>query len=136
LRSGTAFAFAIVTTRKKVSDDTEAARLTAGYGGSPRFQSQKNVAYKTKETRRLREPAGLHINLLAHPEIFRGGFAAVFLFFVAHLGTLIEVAQASSFHGRDVHEDILAAIVGLNKPKSLSRVEPLHSTCRHVRTPF
>jgi hypothetical protein len=30
-----------------------------------------------------------------------------------------------------VHEDILAAVVRLNKSKSFSRVEPLHRTCRH-----
>jgi hypothetical protein len=30
-----------------------------------------------------------------------------------------------------VHENILAAVVGLNKSISLRRVKPLHSTCRH-----
>jgi hypothetical protein len=88
-----------------------------------------------RKTRR-RETGGLAYQPLAHPEIFRGGFAAVFLLFVADLGTLIEVAQASSFHGRDVYKHVFAACIGLNKSKSLSRVEPLHSTCRHVRTPF
>jgi hypothetical protein len=31
-----------------------------------------------------------------------------------------------------VHKHVLAAVVGLNKSKSLSRIEPLHNTCRHV----
>ena len=44
--------------------------------------------------------------------------------------------EAGSFNGRDVHKYVLAAVVGLNESKSLGRVEPLHSTCRHVRTPF
>jgi hypothetical protein len=35
-----------------------------------------------------------------------------------------------------VHEDILAAVVGLYKSIALGRVEPLHSAYRHVRTPF
>src|ERR1700738_1109273 len=71
-------------------------------------------------------------SLSANPQIFRGRFAPVLHLFVAHLSTLIEVAQAGLFHGRDVHKHVLAAVVGLNKSKSLSRVEPLHSTCRHV----
>jgi hypothetical protein len=73
---------------------------------------------------------------LANSEIFRGRFAPVLHFFVAHLGGLVEVAQACFFDRRDVHKRILAAVVGLDKPKTLSRVEPLHNTCRHVTTPF
>src|SRR5439155_18079769 len=71
-------------------------------------------------------------SLSANPQIFRGPFASVVHFFIAHLGTLIEVAQAGSFNGRDVHKHVLAAIVGLNKSISLSRIEPLHNTSRHV----
>ena len=73
---------------------------------------------------------------LADSEIFRGRFAPVFLLFVAYLGTLVETAQPGLLHCRDVHEHIPAAVVGLNKPISLSWVEPLHNTSRHVRTPF
>jgi hypothetical protein len=68
---------------------------------------------------------------LADPQIFRGRFAPVFRFFEAHLGTLVKAAQAGSFHGRNVHEDILAAVIGLYKSIALGRVEPLHSTCCH-----
>jgi hypothetical protein len=32
-------------------------------------------------------------------------------------------------------EHVLAASVGLNKPITLCRVEPLHGTYRHVRSP-
>jgi hypothetical protein len=52
------------------------------------------------------------------------------------LGALVKAAQAGSFHGRNVHEDILAGFVWLYKSIALGRVEPLHSTCRHVRTPL
>jgi hypothetical protein len=45
--------------------------------------------------------------------------------FVAHLGTLIGAAQSRFFDGRDVHENILAAAVGLNKSISLRRVLPV-----------
>jgi hypothetical protein len=34
-----------------------------------------------------------------------------------------------------VDEYVLAAGVGLNKSEALRWIEPLHSTCRHVRSP-
>ena len=68
---------------------------------------------------------------LSDSQIFGGRLATVAYLFVAHLGTLIEAAQSRLFDGRDVHEDILAAIVGLNESISLRRVKPLHSTYRH-----
>ena len=74
--------------------------------------------------------------ILSDSQIFGGRLATVAHFFVAHLGTLIEAAQSRFFDGRDVHEDILAAAVGLNESISLGRVEPFHSTCRHVRSPL
>ena len=74
------------------------------------------------------EPTELN---LSDSQIFSGRLATVAHFLVAHLGTFIEAAQSRSFDGRDVHEDILAAAVGLNESISLGCVEPLHSTCRH-----
>src|SRR4030088_1458607 len=50
-------------------------------------------------------------SLSANPQIFRGRFAPVIHLFIAHLSTLIEVAQAGSFHGRDVHKHVLAAVI-------------------------
>jgi hypothetical protein len=84
-----------------------------------------------------REPAGFErtFTISADPEIFRRFFAAVRDHLVAHLRALVEAAQASLLDSRDVHEDILAAVVRLNETKALGRVEPFHSTCRHVRTP-
>jgi hypothetical protein len=73
---------------------------------------------------------------LADPEIFRGCFPAVLLLFVAHLRTLIEGAQPGLFDRRDVYEYVFAAVVGLNKSKSLGRVEPLYGTCCHFLSPF
>src|ERR1700704_4663525 len=74
--------------------------------------------------RREMKPAGVNRRcdvraLLANPQIFRGRFAPVLHLFVAHFSTLIEVAQAGFFHGRDVHKHVLAAVVGLDKSKSL-----------------
>jgi hypothetical protein len=62
------------------------------------------------------EPAGFfQSRLLANSQIFRRRFAPVFRLFVAHLGALIEAAQAGSLYGRDVHKHVLAAVVGSNK---------------------
>src|SRR6202042_148724 len=33
---------------------------------------------------------------------------------------------------RDMHEDVCAAVVGLDEAIALGGVEPLHSTCRHL----
>jgi hypothetical protein len=67
-----------------------------------------------------------------HPQVFRRDLAPVFCLFVADLGALVERAQASALDGRDVHEHIFAAVLRLNEPVSLGRVEPFHSTDRHV----
>src|SRR5258708_36205493 len=69
---------------------------------------------------------------LADSEIFRRHFAAVLLFFVAHLSALVEAAQAGSFDGRDMDELVLAAGVGLNEDITFLVVVPLHNTCCHV----
>src|SRR5258708_30622250 len=74
--------------------------------------------------------------ILSDSQIFGGRVATVARFFVAQLGTLIEAAQSRFFDGRDVHEDILAAVVRLNKSIALSRVEPLNRTCRHANFPI
>ena len=74
--------------------------------------------------------------MLAYSQILRGRFAPVFLFFEANLDTFVEAAQTSLLHCRDVHEHVPAAVVGLDKSITLGWVEPLHSTYRHVHTPF
>src|SRR5258708_19738068 len=74
--------------------------------------------------------------ILSDSQIFGGRLATVARFFVAHLGTLIEAAQPRFFDGRNVHEDILAAAIGLNETISLLRVKPLHSTCPPSQSPL
>src|ERR1700737_3879851 len=76
-------------------------------------------------------PLGSTSASLADSQIFRGHFAPVFLLFVTHLGPLNEGAQAGSLNSGDVHKHVLAAVVGLDKSESLSRIEPLHCSCRH-----
>src|SRR6476620_9295020 len=74
--------------------------------------------------------------LLAYSKIFCGRFASIFLLFVAYLSAFVEAAKARSLNSRNVHKDIFTAFVGLNKSIPFSRIEPLYSTCRHVRSPL
>ena len=80
-------------------------------------------------------PCDNESRLLAHSKIFCGRFASIFLLFVAYLSAFVEAAKARSLNSRNVHKDIFAAFVGLNKSIPFSRIEPLYSTCRHVRSP-
>src|SRR5229473_8120912 len=58
-------------------------------------------------------------------------------FLIAHLCTLIECAEPSFFDRGDVHEHILAAVIGLNESIAFCRVEPLHrSSCHLGRLPY
>jgi hypothetical protein len=70
---------------------------------------------------------------LTDPEILSRLLAPIGNDFVAHLGTLIEAAQSRFLNSRNVHEDVFAAVVWLDKSVTLGRVEPFHYTCRHVR---
>jgi hypothetical protein len=85
----------------------------------------------------MKQPAG--VNRQGFKSVFflpTLRFSAYVLLRFSDLGTFIEAAQAGSFRGRNVYEDILAATVGLYKSIALGRVEPLHDASRHVRTPF
>ena len=42
-----------------------------------------------------------------------------------------KAGKSSPFDGADVNEDVVSAIVGLDKPEPLLAIEPLYSTCRH-----
>src|ERR1700722_2007897 len=53
----------------------------------------------------------------------------------AELLALAEGAEARAFDRRDMNENVIAAVVGLDETKALGGVEPLHCTNRHVRCP-
>src|SRR5215218_2719551 len=57
--------------------------------------------------------------------------APVGLNVIPDLLTLSEAAHTRTVDGADVHEHILAALVGLDEAITLLFVEPLHSTGRH-----
>src|SRR5258708_14582976 len=71
------------------------------------------------------------------PQILRRSLPLVGHFLIAHLCTLIECAEPSFLDRGDVHEHILAAVIGLNESIALCRVEPLHRSGSHLgRSPF
>ena len=71
------------------------------------------------------------------PQILRRSLPLVGHFLIAHLCTLIQCAEPSFLDRRDVHEHILAAVIGLNESIALCRVEPLHrSSCHLDRLPY
>lgn len=55
--------------------------------------------------------------------------------FVADLLPIREPGQSSALDRRNVHENIQAALIGLNEAITLLAVEPLHGTCSHVTIP-
>jgi hypothetical protein len=84
-----------------------------------------------------REPVGHALPKSPDPQILRRSLPLVGHFLIAHLGTLIECAEPSFFDRGDVHEHILAAVIGLNESIALCRVEPLHrSGCHLGRLPY
>src|ERR1700761_9386864 len=69
---------------------------------------------------------------LRQREIFRAGLAAhlVGLELEVDLLAFRETGKTGPLDRADVHEHILAAVVGLDETKALLAVEPLDCTCR------
>src|SRR6185312_7504521 len=58
--------------------------------------------------------------------------AGIALRLEAHALALIEIADARAFDSRDVDENVLRAVLGLDEAKALGRVEPFNGTDRHI----
>src|SRR6516162_11816430 len=67
----------------------------------------------------------------AHFEIFRRLLAAVADQLVFDHLTLVERAQARAFDRGDMDEYVFAAVLRLNEPITLRRVEPFHCASSH-----
>src|ERR1700748_3298586 len=67
-------------------------------------------------------------------QIACGELAALAVLFqlVGELLAFPDAAEARALNRRDMHENVRAAVVGLNEAIALRGVEPLHSTCRHL----
>ena len=81
-------------------------------------------------------PSNAGVSCLADPQVFGRRLALVWYFIVADFGALVEAAEACSFDGRNVDEDVLSAVIRLDKSIALRRVEPLYCTHRHVKSPI
>src|SRR6266496_3834990 len=66
-------------------------------------------------------------------EVFGGLLAPIAGNFVLNDLPLVESAQAGTLDRGKVDEHILAAALRLNESVALGRVEPLHSSCGHLR---
>src|SRR5262249_35054502 len=64
-------------------------------------------------------------------EIVRRLLAAVAGHFIVDHLALVERAQAGPLDRRDMDEHVSAAVLGLNEPKTLRRVEPFHCASSH-----
>ena len=103
-----------------------------------------------QKTRRISSPAGSRIGgrlvdpstsveirnrqPLVDAKVLGAGLAAhrVLLRFERDLLAFIERAQAGTFDGADVNENVGAAIIRLDEAKTLGRVEPLNCSGSHV----
>jgi hypothetical protein len=50
---------------------------------------------------------------------------------IKDLLSLVEAVHPSALDGADVHENILAAVIGLDEAKAFLAVEPLYGSLRH-----
>src|SRR5215207_3528640 len=55
---------------------------------------------------------------------------------VRNLHALREAVHTRSLNSADVDEDVLATLLGLDKPVALRLDEPLHSSSSHVESPL
>src|SRR5690606_11585617 len=70
-------------------------------------------------------------------EISSRGFAstAILLDLIADLLAIGEGRETRAFDSRNVNENVLTAVIGLNETKTLSAIEPLYRSSRHPRIP-
>src|SRR6185312_13713083 len=74
--------------------------------------------------------------LLRHQIDRRRPSILLLLNFKSELLALIQRSQSSFLHGTDMHENILPACIGSDKPIALGRVEPLYGALGHRRVAF
>jgi hypothetical protein len=66
-------------------------------------------------------------------EVLGRGLATVGDLFVLDVLSFVECRKPSFLNCRNMNENVLAAVRGLDKPVTLGRVEPLHRTFSHSR---
>src|SRR5690606_29736905 len=111
------------------------APTRGSYRRSPRLTSAATPERKRRSRRAA--PRGLGGSSLGsgrRREIVGSGFAGPLVLddLVVDLLTLIEAIEARALHGRDVHEHVRPALVGLDESVTLLTVEPFHSAGSHI----
>src|SRR4051812_42563867 len=73
-------------------------------------------------------------SVLAGLQLARGHLAAALIALQLEddLLAFVQRAEARALDGGDVHEDVVAAVVGLDEAEALGGVEPLHGAGSHV----
>lgn len=68
-------------------------------------------------------------------QLASGHLAATLILFedVADRLTFVQRAEARTFDGRNVHKNVVAAVIGLNEAEALLAVKPLNGSSRHSR---
>src|SRR6476646_828540 len=89
-----------------------------------------SLGARPSSAQRQREPAAASLQ----PQIFRRFLAAARDYVEGDLVAFPQV-NAGALDGRNMDENVLATAVRRDKPVTLGRVEPLHSTTRHVALP-
>jgi hypothetical protein len=74
--------------------------------------------------------------LLSDLQILRRFLALVGNNIVFDVCALIKRTQSSALNSRDMHEHVLATALRLDEPIAFGWVEPFHSACSHVASPF
>src|SRR4030081_1261614 len=69
--------------------------------------------------------------LASNLEVLGRGLAAIGNLFVFHRLSFVERGKACFLNRGNMHKNVLAPRVGLDKSEALGRVEPLHSTFSH-----
>jgi hypothetical protein len=89
----------------------------------------------SKSHRDIRGPAGVDNGLCRLGlQVFRRGLTSPSIGdnLICDLLPFVEAVQPRALDGADMHEDIFAAVIRLDKAKAFLAVEPLHSSLRHA----
>src|SRR5258707_2460936 len=89
--------------------------------------------YRAQLPDRVREFAVAERAIALNLEVLGRGLAAVGDLFVLDALSFVECRKPSFLNCRNMNENVLAAVRGLDKPVTLGRVKPLHRTFSHSR---
>src|SRR5882757_4147810 len=99
----------------------------------PNAHSFSGDLYRAQLPDCVRECAVAERAVALNLEVLGRGLAAVGDLFVLDALSFVECRKPSFLNCRNMNENVLAALRGLDKPVTLGRVEPLHRTFSHSR---